>query len=184
MKKTVLAIICCMLLVSCGYPTRTVYRDLFQEDASFTLYNIRIHRWEGLRFSGLLALQIKADGVSYALLDPSGITLLEAEIGADGEHKLLQAKGEMQTSALPEYLSTSFYRIFGVDPEEYPCSRDGLITFCLKTSKETGWVKEVLAGPFTVWQAKGGMAGDTGEPELVYEQPWGGVHITLKKLNR
>ena len=183
MIKASLAVFCCLMVVSCSYPAITVYRGLEQENESFNLLNIRIQRWEKLKFSGLLALQRKGDKLFYAVLDSSGITLMEAEIGAGGEHNLLDAKKEMKASELPQYLSTALYRTFGLDPEDYPCSGDGLVTLCLK-KKDGRWRKEATAGPFTLWMAEGVDPEGDEVVETIYQQPWSGVQISFKRLNR
>lgn len=183
-RRLLIVFLCCALLVSCGFRTTTVFRGFTDAGEPYRLYNLRIDRWGERRFSGLLALQRKTGGLCYALLDASGITLLEAEIASGGEQEILQGKTQITETKLPVYLGTALYRVFGLDPEEYPCSFNGVLRFCLDSSPSGGWSKRAEMLPFTVWSAHGGGDGDRENGAIVYEQPWGGVKITLEQVER
>ena len=182
MVRPVIILLCGLLLVSCSFRTTTVFRGFTDSSQPFKLYNLRIDRWSERRFSGLLALQRQTGGLYYALLDASGVTLLEAEISCDGKRKLLKGQAQIKKTGLPDYLGTAIYRVFGLDPEEYPCSYNGVLRFCLDSLPAGGWTKSAELWPFIIWTATRKGKGDREKRTIVYEQPWGGVKITLEQV--
>ena len=184
LQRQVVVFLCCLLLASCAFRTTTVFRGFAGGEASYTLYNLQIERWGERRFSGLLALQRKTGGLCYALLDASGVSLIEADIDWTGLQRILQGQPQLMKTGVPDYLGTAIYRVFGLDPEEYPCSWNGVLRFCFDSSPADGWSKKAEALPFTVWQAHGSNGTNGKKPTIVYEQPWGGVKIIMKQVER
>ena len=172
----------CMLLSSCSLPDYS-HRNMgeIEQQAAGQLYNIRIERWGSVRFSGLLVVRERQAGLYYAMLDPSGVKLVEAEVDPLGEHRLLDAKMGIKDTRLPEYLSSSLQRIYLLEPAELPCSRTFLLKFCRKRSAggDSGQLKYLQAGPVTFWKVETGNEGDRGAITL-YSQPWLGMRIYLE----
>lgn len=178
----VLLIVCCMLLSACSLPQYT-HRNMgeIEPQSAGKLYNIRIERWGSLRFSGLLVVKKRQAGLYYAMLDASGVKLVEAEVDTSGEHRLLHAKMGLKDSQLPEYLSTSLQRVYLLEPATVPCSSTLLLNFCRERSDgdEGRLLKYLQAGPVTLWEVQIGNKGDRGTITL-YSQPWLGVRIYLE----
>lgn len=183
MKKLIGLFFCCILFSSCSLPSG-VYnnRDIFEEGKNTArLFNIRIMRWGDLRFSGLLALQYRQNGLYYIVLDATGVKLIEAEVASAGDHMLIRAVGPLKTSQLPNYLSTSLKRIYLLEPLQRPCSQEFLRSFCREPLPEHGWRKYMKSGPFTAWEVrKGGVRGEKKD-SFVYSQPWIGMRIVLEE---
>ena len=173
---------CCMLLSSCSLPDYS-HRSMgeIEQQSAGHLYNIRIERWGSVRFSGLLVVKKRQTGLYYAMLDPSGVKLVEAEVDASGEHRLLHAKMGIKDTQLPKYLSTSLQRISLLEPAQLPCSSTFLLKFCRERSDgdNGGLLKYLQAGPITIWEVETGNQGDRGAITL-YSQPWLGVRIYLE----
>jgi hypothetical protein len=178
----ILLIGCCLLLSACSLPDYS-HRSMGEIDqqSSGHLYNIRIERWGSVRFSGLLVVKKRQAGLYYAMLDASGVKLVEAEVDASGEHRLLHAKMGIKDTQLPEYLSNSLKRISLLEPAQFPCSSTFLLKFCREKSGDENGVllKYLQAGPVTLWQVETGNKGDRGAITL-YSEPWLGIRIYLE----
>ncbi len=182
MKNVIIVFIGC-ILSSCSL-TGSEYNNpnILKAEKEAGLYNIRIERWGKIRFSGILALQQRKEGLSYVLLDATGVTLIEAEVSLSGDHRLIRANGSLKISQLPHYLSTSLKRIYLLDPLQSPCDRTLFFSFCKEPSGAQEWQKYVQAGPFTVWKVEKSERDGGKEETTVYSQPWLGVRIALTEL--
>lgn len=175
----------CLLLASCGLPRTAVRTESpgLAESAG-RLLNIRVERWDTLRFSGLLGLQEKERGLCYVLLDATGVKLLEAEVAGDGHHNLLRVSGPLKKSDFAPFLSEALARIYLQEPDELPCAGSWFYRLCRQDSGDSGWEKYGQAGPFTVWQVsadrKRRTSGDADE-SVIYRQPWLGVKISIER---
>lgn len=178
----VLLICCWIQLSSCSLPEYR-HRSMgeIEQLAAGQLYNIRIERWGSVRFSGLLVVKNRQDGLYYGLLDASGVKLVEAEVYTSGEHRLLHAKMGIKDTRLPEYLSTSLQRIYLLEPAQFPCSSSFLLRFCreLSESDDGGMLTSLHAGPITLWEVQTGNEGERGAITL-YSHPWLGVRVYLE----
>jgi len=183
MKNLIILLIGCILFSSCSF-TGSEYNNpnILKAEKEAGLYNIRIERWGKIRFSGILALQQRKEGLYYVLLDATGVTLIEAEVSPSGDHRLIRANGSLKTSQLPHYLSTSLKKIYLLDPLQSPCDRTLFLWFCKEPSGAQGWQKYVQAGPFTVWKVEKSERDGGKEETTVYSQPWLGVRIALTEI--
>lgn len=177
----------CLLLSSCGLP-RTAVRDepAGQDKGAGRLLNIRVERWDTLRFSGLLGLQEKERGLYYVLLDATGVKLLEAEVAGDGRHNPLRVSGPLKKSDFAPFLSEALARIYLQEPDELPCAGSWFYRLCRQESGDNGWEKYGQAGPFTVWQVSAdGNRGTRGpdDESVLYRQPWLGVKISIERAD-
>ena len=141
------------------------------------LYSLRIEQWEKLKFAGLVALQLRESRLSYAMLDATGIKLIEAEVDFQGSYKLKRAMAGLKGSSLPGFFSTALVRIFLMEPLENPCSRDGLMLFCTSPSENGQNNKIMKIEPFTLWEVQ------RNKGAIIYLQPWLGIRMVLTDLN-
>jgi len=174
----------CFLLTSCGLPRTAATPEMTGPDQQGgRLLNIRVERWDTLRFSGLLGLRENAAGLYYVLLDATGVKLLEVEVARDGRHNLLRVSGPLQKTDFAPFLSEALARIYLQEPDEMPCGGSWFYRLCREESEDNGWRKYGQAGPFKVWQVTAaGIAGE-GDEAVVYRQPWLGVSISLKRAD-
>lgn len=141
------------------------------------LLNLRIERWGEIRFSGLLALQQGGGEVHYALLDASGVKLLQARVDASGESQVLHAKGALQESSLTPFLGEALARIFLQEPTEVPCSGQWWRRLC----RQDEVIKSGHLGPLLLWRAEvPGVL--VGSETISYRQPWLGVGLVLRPV--
>lgn len=149
---------------------------------SGNLYSLRISRRGQQKFSGILGLRTGGDKLHFAMLDATGILLLEAEVEADGSFRVIRAVGQIADSRLPGYLAETLHNIFYVRPRQLPCSSSGLMELCREQSV-AGFVKHLSFGPFTLWnlqmQEKMGEAGEIYR----YSQSWLGIIIEFQRLD-
>ena len=173
---------CCILLSSCKLPDYS-HRSMGEIEQLSTgqLYNIRIERWGTMRFSGLLVVKKQQTGLYYAMLDASGVKLVEADVDISGDYRLLHAQMGIKDTQLPEYLSTSLQRITLLEPAQLPCSSTFLLKFCREISESNNGrlLKYLQAGPVKIWEVETGTKGARGAITF-YSQPWLGIRISLE----
>ena len=176
MNKTVIFCILwiCFLLSACSPPLQKYSRSLRNtEKPENRLYTLSIEQWGRVKFSGLLALQFNSSSLSYAMLDATGIKLIEGEVDFQGKYTIKNGMTGLKGSSLPGYLSTSLARTFLMIPLDSPCSRDGLMLFCISLP-EDGYNKIMKIEPFTLWEVQ------RSNGVIVYLQPWLGMRMTFQ----
>jgi hypothetical protein len=167
-----------LVLAGCAPPSSTLL--LLPEQAGKAenrLFNLRIERWGDIRFSGLLALQQGGGEVHYALLDASGVKLLQARVDAAGESQVLHAKGVLRDSSLTPFLGEALARIFLQEPKEAPCVGQWWHRLC----RQDEAVKSGHLGPLLLWRAEVPSA-IVGTETINYRQPWLGVGLFLRPV--
>jgi hypothetical protein len=166
------------ILSGCAPPSSTL-RSLPEhtEKVESRLFNLRIERWGDIRFSGLLALQQGNGEVHYALLDASGVKLLQARVDAAGESQVLHAKGALRDSGLDTFLGEALARIFLQEPKEAPCASKWWRRLC----RQDEAMKSGHFGPVLLWRAEVPTA-LVGTEIISYRQPWLGVGLILRPV--
>ncbi len=172
----------CLVLTGCSLPLRV---SVDSPDANgkspARLLNIRIERWGEMRFSGLLALRQGRQGLYYALLDATGVKLLEVAVAGDGRHRLLHAKGALQDSGLDGFLAEVLTRTYLQEPAILPCAGSWWYKLCREENASgKGWMKYGQAGPLQIWQVEADRGQEPGDVAVVYRQPWLGMRIFLE----
>ena len=153
------------------------------------LQQIKIERWGEEQFHGIIALKAAEGGLHYALLDGTGVKLLQGWSDARGEHDAVLPTGPLVSRGLAQFVSEALARMFLLEPGIYPCSRVGFSSLCLKTL-ETGAI--VKAGYFTgvkIWQVEAQLNdplhnSTATESYIEYNQPWLGVTIVLQNMTK
>ncbi|MFH0785682.1 MAG: hypothetical protein V2B20_27560 [Pseudomonadota bacterium] len=188
MKNGFLSCCLCLLLGACSLPYAVPEKDPAAGNQSTTrLLNIHIERWDEVRFSGLLALREQGGGLYYALLDATGVKLLEVEVASDGEYHLLHAKGALKESGLDGFLAEVLNRIYLREPATLPCVGSWFYEFCREEDADgKGWRKYGQTGSLQIWQvtAAAGPEQDTGSGVIIYRQPWLGIQIYFEPIKR
>jgi hypothetical protein len=170
-----------VLFFVCGCARVQTVSDMRQASSGVDmplLAGIRIERWGEQRFSGILVVSNKDRGLLFALLDGTGVTLLEGEVPFGAGEKT-QVSGVLRDLDLADYLATAFSRIFLLDPEEKPCSKGFWQSLCLDYEGGKRVRKTRKIGPFTAWSAQ--YADTGGKTKIIYKEPWVGVQITIKE---
>jgi hypothetical protein len=185
--KWALLLLCssvCFLISGCSVPLTTSTATVFTEDElKGKLLNIRIERFENPQFYGLIGLRNKENALHYALLDASGVKLLEAEATPDGRYNSDRAGGPLKDSALAPFLSEALARIYLQEPSTLPCAGSWFHRLCHLENADNSWTKFGRSGPFTIWTVAGrGPAGEAAAT-IVYHQPWLGVKIHLEEAS-
>lgn len=172
----------CLLLAACSLPKEVTTPGMAgkERQAPGRMLNIRIERWDTLRFSGLLGVRETAAGLDYVLLDATGVKLLQAEVAGDGSFTLKQDSGPLHKSGLAPFLAEALARIYLQEPVRLPCTGSWFYRLCREADEDGTSVKYGQAGPFRVWRITGeDPAGDAG---VTYHQPWLGVKVRLERL--
>lgn len=176
-----------LFLCSCSLPLASLRDGVELGGEKAKLLNIRIERWQELRFSGLLAVRQEQDGLYYMLLDATGVKLLEARVSNAGEHVLIHANGALKETGLDEFLSEALARIYLFWPEQLPCSGSWFHSFCYRDTAASvapsEWNKTVRLGPLKLWQVTGPKRGHGATAPVSYNQPWLGVDIVLQGVD-
>ena len=106
-------ILVAFLLAACSVPSLeppalAPESVVVQEEAGI-MYNLRITRQGRQKFSGILGVRTVGDDLHFAMLDATGILLLEADVHADGSYKITRAVGQIADSQLPGYLAETLH---------------------------------------------------------------------------
>lgn len=148
------------------------------------LMKIRIRQWGNTRFSGLLVLQNHSTEVYYILLDATGVKLLEARVEKNGDYEIIRASGPVKDTQMPDFLAKSLQRIYLIEPDTAPCSRNMLLWLCLEESADRHMIKYARAGPFTLWSVDYKYDNNSTDwLEVSMSLPWFGVKLTLIRVN-
>ena len=167
------------IVAGCGVPPQSrLGAEEGEKAGEKRLMALRIERWGETRFSGLLALQVGDDRLRYALLDASGVKLLEARSDSSGESQVLHAKGVIRDSGLADFLGQALVRVFFMEPVTSPCSGGWWNRLC----RENRTAKGQHIGPLPWWRIEV-STNSAGEETIVYLQPWIGVRLSLRALS-
>ena len=169
---------------SCSLPVK--HRGIRQEKTSgeTQLMKIRIKQWGNTRFSGLLVLQNHSTEVYYILLDATGVKLIEARVKKNGDYEIIRASGPVKDTQMPNFLAKSLQRIYLIEPDTAPCSRNMLLWLCLEESADQHMIKYARAGPFTIWSVDYKYDSNlTSWHKASMSIPWLGVKLILKRVN-
>lgn len=182
MRQGLLCCFFCLLLVGCSLPLRISVDNPDENGKSpARLLNIRIERWGEVRFSGLLALRQEGQGLYYALLDATGVKLLEVAVAGNGGHRVIHAKGALQDSGLDGFLAEVLTRTYLQEPATLPCTGTWLHQLCREEDVAgNGWRKYGQVGPLQIWQVGTDPEQSPGSAAVIYRQPWLGVRIFLE----
>jgi hypothetical protein len=156
---------------------------LENDEGSGRLLDIRIERWGEVRFSGLLALRPDGSGLYYALLDATGVKLLEAVTAEDSGYRLIHGKGALRESGLGEFLAEVLTRIYLQGPAVPPCSGSWLYRVCRDQEADGAWQKYGQAGFLEIWRAKSAPDQKSAIGAVIYRQPWLGIRIVLQSMH-
>lgn len=182
MKRLLLSLLVITLLGGCALSSQQTVDSLDRFEGSGALWKIKISRWGTVRFTGLLAPQVDKGALHYAVLDGTGITLLEARVTSGGEQQVVHVVEMLHKYHLPEFLADSLYRIFLLEPGENSCERGWLFRFCHEQPNEVLVRKVAKAGPVSLWSVDYLLAGNTQQLEkITYLVPWLGMKLSLVK---
>ncbi|MEN8140719.1 MAG: hypothetical protein ABFR97_05780 [Thermodesulfobacteriota bacterium] len=187
MRSLLLAAMLGLICTACSLPAKNhqMRTEIAPASGQPQLMNIRIERWGTTRFSGLIALQERGASLYYVLLDATGLKLMEALVNGDGTYALIRAHGALKETVLPELLSESLHKIYLLEPDRRPCSRNLLLALCQKEAEKNGWRKYAALGPLTLWSvASQGATPGRNWPTSSFSQPWIGVKIILTQNNQ
>lgn len=177
LPRCLLALSLCLLLAGCAAPPPPVAPPAAGEGAvARSLYAVQLQRWGEPRFSGILALQRAPGTLRYALLDASGLKLLEAQQQEGAGQEVLHAKGVVADSGLPGFLGTALERLFWQRAWCPPCSGPWWRRLC----REEGGGTSGRFGPLPLWRVDSPASEMVGE--LTYSQPWIGMRLSLRPL--
>ena len=179
MKRFVFLFLLAQLFVGCAIPGRSPVMPVYENAGSPVLWKVQIYRWEEAVFSGLLLTNIdNEDGISYVLLDGTGIKLLQARMAADGEQVVSAVLPPLRNKRLPEFMAGALRDIFLREPDGAGCDRNGLMWICLESGDEQV-LKKAGAGPFTFWSVQYASAGKNSGSKIIFSMPWVGVRMVL-----
>ncbi|MEE4241953.1 MAG: hypothetical protein V2I36_10845 [Desulfopila sp.] len=182
MKTRLLLSICFffILLTGCALPPTLQYdgreREIILQGKPL---NIRIDRWGATQFTGLIGMRQREENLHYALLDATGVKLLEAEVNPEGGYEPVRSAGPLKNSALAPFLSQALARIYLQEPATQPCSGSWWYRLCRHEKLEGGWIQYGKNGPFTLWKAEILQGIDEKNMAILYHQPWLGIQILL-----
>jgi len=177
-----------LLLSGCTLSNNSlVLAPLAEVTAPEKLQHIRIERWGDIKFNGILALRATNTGLHYALIDATGVKLLQAWSDGGGDHNAIKPTGPLASKGLAPFLSEAIARIYLVNPAQLPCSRKGFLSVCITDSENELRKKSGSFAGITYWNVEGELNfvkknRRAAGIETRYSQPWLGVEIVLQDL--
>lgn len=181
MRWLTVCLLAVSLLSACGRPY-VVPPQVREEVRAGLLADIRITQWGRHRFSGLLALREKDGILPFAVLDATGLTLLEGVLVSGTEPVDATLRGPLSRRPVGEFLATALWRIFQLEPATRPCSSAMLSRVCAQEKEGGDLTKYEKAGPFTRWEMT--WRPDDHGDLVLYAQPWLALRITLEVRKR
>lgn len=178
-----------MLLPGCTLSTHSLGLAPVPESTAYQkLQHIRIERWGDIKFNGILALRATDTGLHYALIDATGIKLLQAWSDAGGNHNAIKATGPLAGKELAPFLSEALARIYLVNPLQLPCSSKGFLSVCIADDDKGLRKKSGSFAGITYWNVEGGLNSVQNNSRAAhidtrYSQPWLGVEIVLQDFS-
>ena len=152
--------------------------------ADESLWKVRIHQWGKERFSGLLAMSSADKGMRVALLDPTGIKLLETELDRAGSVRSMSALAAVEGKGLPDFLTSSLQKIFYGSGEISSCSGGVFLRLCHEQTGDKETRKRSLFGPIPIWSVDYRFFG-TGYEEIQSAElhvPWYGISFIMSVI--
>ncbi len=149
-----------------------------------SLWEVRIHQWGKERFVGLLAMSSEDKGMRVALLDPTGIKLLEAEFDRAGSVRGMSALAAVENKGLPDFLTSSLQKIFYGSGEISSCSGGVFLRLCYEQTGDKETRKRSLFGPIPIWSVDYRFFG-TGYEEIQSAElhvPWYGISFIMSVI--
>ena len=186
MKKTLAGFVLLSLVcaASCSLPVK--HGGIRQEETTgeTQLMKIRIKQWGNTRFSGLLVLQKHSAEIYYILLDATGVKLIEARVKKNGDYEIIRVSVPVKDTQMSNFLAKSLQRIYLIEPDTAPCSRNMFLWLCLEKSADQNMIKYARAGPFTTWSVDYKYdSNSTSWHEASMSIPWLGVKLILIRVN-
>lgn len=164
---------------SCSiHPSNYTLSNRHTLDSVPNLQRINIRSFWSNPYTGLLAFDSSSTGFHYALLDSSGIKLLEATITGSGEQIILNGVEKIKRSGLPEVLAATLQRVYLIEPLSTGCPDTNWNAVCQKILDDGSRIKYHRNGPLTRWRVVESDKSDV----ITYSQPWTGFTLTLSAI--
>ena len=149
-----------------------------------SLWKVQIRQWGAERFTGLLAMSSEDKEMRVALLDPTGIKLLEAEFDRAGSVRSMRALAAVENKGLPDFLTSSLQKIFYGSGEISSCSGGVFLRLCHEQTGDKETRKRSLFGPIPIWSVDYRFFG-TGYEEIQSAElhvPWYGISFIMSVI--
>jgi hypothetical protein len=124
-----------------------------ESDTASALYRFRLERSGTAKFSGLLALKPRTNGMWSALLDATGAPLAKMIIHPDGSTQVEYRAAAIRDTRLPELLGKLVEYIY-FTPASAECSRYAFSCVCLEQETPEQAVKWKRLGPLRLWEVE------------------------------
>jgi hypothetical protein len=124
-----------------------------ESTTSSALYRFRLERSAVTKFSGLLALKPRKDGMWSVLLDATGIPLVKMLVHTDGTKQAEYCAAAICDSRLPELRGKVVEYIY-FPPENADCPWYAFFSVCLETKDQAQSVKWKRMGPIRLWEVE------------------------------
>jgi len=155
MNKLIISIVILSQVWGCSaaLKARRSASPLLQDGHS--LWNLTVGRGDSQLFAGLLAMRKSGSMIEAALMDSTGIKLLEESVAADGEVKVVSALPTVRERRLPTLLGEGIHRLFfnGTGFVQEPCRQQWLTQLCFGERKDGSLAKTKKVGPLVLWRA-------------------------------
>ncbi len=147
---------------------------------SSTLYTIRIEQSDTTRFSGLLAIEPRTDGMWTILLDATGIPLLKGLVRSDGTLEMAYCVDALRSGGMPDLLSRIIEYTYFL-AARHDCPWYAPYRVCFSRDEAGSLVKWQKIGPFNPWVVKRQLHEERGETITMHLKipP---VRVTLQHL--
>lgn len=151
--KHFIPLILLLILTGCCQVAQQPLWPMTGESITSSLYRFRLERSAETKFSGLLALKPREDGMWSVLLDATGIPLVKMLVHADGSRQIEYCAAALCDSRLPELLGNLIEYIYFI-PANANCPWYAFFSVCLETDNQEQSVKWERFGPIRLWEVE------------------------------
>ena len=141
------------------------------------LYRSWIMTPGGRTFTGLLAVDSALSGYRFCLMAPMGITLIQADVGPEGEG-VSEVSGPLSRARGSSYIVSAIMRALGPRMPKDSCGTAGKDVATMEAGEKFMWI-------FPLWKARYRLTCSNGEPvvqESEVRHAPSGLRVNLKKL--
>ncbi len=154
MRDFLLLIFLCLSLSNCASPKAPINPILTKKIGENSLYKITIYHQEETKFSGIIGLKIRTDGIYCVLLDATGLSLFSGVVKTDGSIMLINSLDEIKKRKLPDLIAAMLWAVY-LAQADAPCPWYRL--HCIEHEKSHQGQKNIISSSYfgflQSWQA-------------------------------
>ncbi|MDH3347692.1 MAG: hypothetical protein OEM02_06290 [Desulfobulbaceae bacterium] len=169
---------CC---VGCSARSPFIGEPVAQRPEAADLWGLRIVHRDSPKFSGIMGLEAREQGVYCVVLDATGVPLLEGVVMSPDTIEVTRCIEELRKRRFPELISRVVGGLYFTPLNSHCSWYDWGCAVRFDLENGPGEMVEYRFGPFTGWRATGNP-GFENAVEMMVSFPWQGLDVYMKKM--